>query len=60
MEHIRGKDSDKAAVKAAKICKIVVVNECVNECPSEMVCVCFRRPEALLLHCASLCFSGSV
>lgn len=28
MEHIRGKDSDKAAVKAAKICKIVDVNEC--------------------------------
>lgn len=40
IEHIRGKDSDNAAVKAAKICKIVVVNECVNECPSEMVCVC--------------------
>lgn len=30
IEHIRGKDSDKAAVKAAKICKIVVVNECVS------------------------------
>lgn len=63
MQHIRGKDSDKAAVKAAKICKIVDVNECVCECiecPSEMVRVCFRRPEALLLHCASHCFSGSV
>lgn len=65
MEH-RGKDKrDKAAVKADKICKIVDVNECecvceCIECPSEMARVSFRHPEALLLHCASHCFSGSV
>lgn len=29
-KHIRGKDSDKAAVKAAKMCKIEDVNECVR------------------------------
>lgn len=29
-KHIRGKDSDKAAGKAAKMCKIEDVNECVR------------------------------